>query len=162
GLAMRIAFYAPLKSPNHPVPSGDRQMARTLMAALIRAGHSVGLASELRAFSPSSAVGAHDEIKETARSEIERIAAHWMHDTPPDLWFTYHPYYKAPDFIGPELTRRFGLPYVTAEASWSERRVVDGWAESQAVVAESVRHAAVNICMRQKDRRGLQDIAPTA
>ena len=49
---MRIAFYAPLKSPNHPVPSGDRLMARLLIAALQRAGHDVeiciGVAQLLR------------------------------------------------------------------------------------------------------------------
>ena len=27
---MKIGFYAPLKSPDHPVPSGDRRMARLL------------------------------------------------------------------------------------------------------------------------------------
>ena len=31
---MRLAFYAPLKPPDHPVPSGDRRMAQLLMAAL--------------------------------------------------------------------------------------------------------------------------------
>ncbi len=31
---MKIAFHAPLKSPDHPVPSGDRQMARMLIEAL--------------------------------------------------------------------------------------------------------------------------------
>ncbi len=35
--AMRIAFYAPLKPPDHPVPSGDRRMARLLIAALAAA-----------------------------------------------------------------------------------------------------------------------------
>jgi glycosyltransferase involved in cell wall biosynthesis len=157
---MRIAFYAPLKSPNHPVPSGDRQMARMLMAALIRAGHAVGIVSELRAFSASSATGAHDEVKRVAQQEVARIAAHWARETPPDLWFCYHPYYKAPDFIGPELSHRFGIPYVTVEASWSSRRSVDGWAESQKVVADGVRQAAVNICVRIKDREGLKNIAP--
>ena len=47
---MRIAFYAPLKSPDHPVPSGDRQMARLLVAALRHAGHDVEIASELRSY----------------------------------------------------------------------------------------------------------------
>ncbi len=28
---MRVAFYAPLKWPDHPVPSGDRQIARALL-----------------------------------------------------------------------------------------------------------------------------------
>src|SRR5258705_179814 len=30
---MRIAFYAPLKPPSHPVPSGDRRIARLLLQA---------------------------------------------------------------------------------------------------------------------------------
>ncbi len=45
---MRIAFYAPMKSPHHPVPSGDRLMARLLIRALEMAGHSVELLSEFR------------------------------------------------------------------------------------------------------------------
>ena len=35
---MRIAFYAPMKPPDDPRPSGDRTMARLLMAALREAG----------------------------------------------------------------------------------------------------------------------------
>jgi len=46
---MRIAFYAPMKPPDHPVPSGDRRMARLLLAALRRGGHQVSLASRIRA-----------------------------------------------------------------------------------------------------------------
>ncbi|MGG2478788.1 glycosyltransferase family 4 protein, partial [Rhizobium sp. BR5] len=47
---MKIAFYSPLKSPNHPVPSGDRLMARLLMKAMTMGGHDVFVASELRSF----------------------------------------------------------------------------------------------------------------
>ena len=45
---MQVAFFAPLKAPTHPVPSGDRQMARNLMALLGAQGAGVILASELR------------------------------------------------------------------------------------------------------------------
>ena len=47
---MTIAFYAPLKPPTHPVPSGDRRMARLLMAALNHAGFSVDLCCRFRSF----------------------------------------------------------------------------------------------------------------
>ena len=47
---MRIAFHAPLKPPDHPVPSGDRRMAQLLMAALAARGHEVALATRLRSF----------------------------------------------------------------------------------------------------------------
>ena len=45
---MRVAFYAPLKAPDHPVPSGDRTIARLLIAALRRGGAEVEIASRLR------------------------------------------------------------------------------------------------------------------
>jgi glycosyltransferase involved in cell wall biosynthesis len=159
---MRIAFYAPLKSPNHPVPSGDRQMARMLVAALRSSGHDVEIISELRSFSGSSAPGAHDEARQAAEVEIARISGTWSSGSAPDLWFCYHPYYKAPDFIGPILSRRFRLHYVTAEASWSRRRAVGGWRDSQVFIEEAVRHAALNICFREKDQAGLWSIAPEA
>lgn len=159
---MRIWFYAPLKSPNHPVPSGDRQMARMLVAALRRAGHEVEIASEMRSFSASSAEGAYDAFRDEARVEIERISQDWSCAAVPDTWFCYHPYYKAPDLLGPTLTQQFGLPTVTVEASWSVRRNIGAWLENQALVAEAVRQAAVNICFREKDQAGLWSIAPEA
>ena len=157
---MRIAFYAPLKSPDHPVPSGDRLMARLLVAALRHAGHDVEIASQLRSYAGSSADGAHDQAKSAADKEIARLSLEWSNGRAPDLWFCYHPYSKAPDLIGPALSRQFGLAYVTAEASYSVRRNIGAWADSQVLVAEAVRQAAVNICLRQKDRAGLLTIAP--
>lgn len=159
---MRIAFHAPLKSPNHPVPSGDRQMARMLVAALRRAGHDVEIASELRSFSASSAADAYDAVHGEARAEIERIAQLWSGGAVPDMWFCYHPYYKAPDLLGPPLAQRFDVPMVTVEASWSVRRNVGAWTRNQTLVAEAVRQAAVNICFREKDQAGLWSIAPEA
>ena len=47
---MRIAFYAPLKPPGHPTPSGDRRIARLFLEALRRAGHQPFVASRLRSF----------------------------------------------------------------------------------------------------------------
>ncbi len=44
----RVAFYAPLKAPDHPVPSGERTMARLLLRALDAAGFAPDLASTLR------------------------------------------------------------------------------------------------------------------
>ena len=46
---LRIAFYAPLKSPDHPDPSGDRTVARLLLQALKKSGAEVKIASRFRA-----------------------------------------------------------------------------------------------------------------
>jgi len=159
---MRIAYYAPLKSPDHPVPSGDRQMARMLKAALELAGYTVELASEFRSFSSNPTAESHAAALAEAEREIARLSALWETGKKPDLWFCYHPYYKAPDLLGPALSSRFSIPYVTAEASYSARRNTGIWAENQARLAETVRRAALNICFTARDRDGLAEIAPQA
>ncbi|QKD01634.1 glycosyltransferase family 4 protein [Mesorhizobium loti] len=159
---MRIAFYAPLKSPNHPVVSGDRQMARMLVQALQHGGHSVELASELRFYLRQPEPKSFDTLKIEARDEAARLKTLWHRDGKPDLWFCYHPYYKAPDLIGPELAQAFAVPYVTAEASYSRRRNAGLWADSQGLVARAIEKAALNICFTQRDRQGLTDAIPQA
>lgn len=158
---MKIAFYSPLKSPDHPVPSGDRLMARLLIDALVRAGHEVAVASHLRSFSAGPDGEGRAAIEQAAGAEVERLSALWQAaGRAPDSWFCYHPYYKAPDLIGPELARRFGLAYVTAEASYSNRRNQGLWAENQQRLAQTIGQAAVNICLTRRDRDGLAAAIP--
>lgn len=159
---MRIAYYAPLKSPDHPVPSGDRLMARMLRAALERAGHRVVLESGLRSYcrDPDDNAAA-SAITVAAEAERRRIAAAWGQD-PPKVWLTYHPYYKSPDLIGPPLARAYRLPYLTIECSYSARRNRGVWAAGQAAVLEGLRQAAANICLTARDREGIAAAAPDA
>ncbi|MBB3383476.1 MULTISPECIES: glycosyltransferase family 4 protein [unclassified Rhizobium] len=157
---MKIAFYAPLKSPAHPVPSGDRLMARQIIAALKMAGHQVDVASELRSFTPTPDAGPRVKIARQAKSEEEQLLKQWQHTASPDLWFTYHPYYKTPDLIGPFVAGRLNIPYVTAEASYSRRHDETGWHENQRLIADAVRLAAVNLCFTERDRIGLVDAIP--
>lgn len=155
---MRIAFYAPLKSPDHPTPSGDRLMARQLMAALRGAGHEVTLASSLRAYvgHPEDAAG-FQAVARAASAETARLATVWDR-VRPDLWFSYHTYYKSPDLIGPPLCARFGVPHVTVETSYSERRNLGVWAKMQALSLAGARAAAVNLCFTARDERGLRAV----
>ncbi|TRB04738.1 glycosyltransferase family 1 protein [Agrobacterium tumefaciens] len=157
---MKIAFYSPLKSPNHPVPSGDRLMARLLMRAMTMGGHEVFVASELRSFLKQADDPARRSLTSSAELEIETITDRWRRDGPPDLWFCYHPYYKAPDLLGPELARRFGIPYVTAEASYSPKRNAMGWQAIQDGLLAALNAAAVNICFTERDREGLLRAQP--
>ncbi|SMO65966.1 glycosyltransferase family 4 protein [Paracoccus laeviglucosivorans] len=154
---MHIAFYAPLKSPDHPVPSGDRAMARLLMQALRLAGHRVSLVSQMRVFLREP-VGL-DQAMALADEEWARIVATW---DAPDLFLCYHPYYKSPDLLGPVLCRDYDLPYVTIEASWSQRRNQGDWARTQELVAAGVRQAALNISMTGRDALGLQALGVCA
>ncbi|WP_274626767.1 glycosyltransferase family 4 protein [Arvimicrobium flavum] len=159
---MRIAFYAPLKSPNHPVVSGDRQVARLMIRALELAGHTVEVASELRAYMPEPDENRFRELMKDAEGEAQRLRSTWRSASAPDLWFTYHPYYKSPDLIGPRLAKEFSIPYVTLEASYSARRSIGAWKEAQARVVAGVRQAAVNLCLTQRDHDGLSAAVPDA
>lgn len=159
---MRIAFYAPLKAPNHPVPSGDRQMARLLLRALHLAGFTADVVSNLRAFTPDPDPQAFAPVLQAAADEKTRLAALWRAGDKPDLWFTYHPYYKAPDLLGPDLARHLAVPYVTAEASYAGKRDRQGWAERQALIRDAIGLARLNLCFTERDRAGLAKAVPEA
>ena len=132
---MRIAFYAPLKPPHHPAPSGDRRMARLLMAALGK--HDVHLASRLRSYD-----GAGNGVRQRRIQKLgERLAARLVRrygDRRPDLWFTYHLYHKAPDWLGPAVSRALAIPYVVAEASHAPKQQGGPWALGHAAVGEAL------------------------
>ena len=135
-----VAFYAPLKAPDHPNPSGDRLLARLLMAALAEAGFDVRIASTLRS---RDAIG--DPLRQQRLASLgqrlaRRLIRHWRRQQwQPRLWFTYHLYYKAPDWIGPAVCRELGIPYVCAEASWAGSRAAGPWALSHQSVSEALR-----------------------
>lgn len=167
---MTIAFYAPLKSPHHAIPSGDRLMGRQLIQALTIAGYDVTLMSELRSYLSQPDLPM-EERSQAAAAEVERIAALWEAATKagdggraalPSAWITYHPYYKSPDLIGPPLCRRFGIPYVTVESSYSRRRNIGNWTEAQEMVADGARLAAANLCLTRRDLEGLAANVPEA
>ena len=153
---MRIAFYAPMKPPDHQVPSGDREMARNLMAAMRAQGDAVEVASRFVSYSSAPSSGQLDALKVAAADEAARLLAQWQAPgAAPQLWMTYHPYYKSPDLLGPSLCRALNIPYVTAEASYAGKRDRDAWAPFQAEVVGALRQAAVNFAMTAQDQDGL-------
>ncbi|MBM3522779.1 MAG: glycosyltransferase family 4 protein, partial [Alphaproteobacteria bacterium] len=101
---MRVAFYAPLKPPDHPVPSGDRRMARLLIEALREAGHEPELVSRFRSYDGAGSPQRQMRVAAVglglAKRLIRRFAKRSF-DARPRAWITYHLYYKAPDWLGP-------------------------------------------------------------
>ena len=159
----RIAFYAPLKPPDHEVPSGDRRVARLLLEALNRAGHEPFIASRLRSFDPAGANQA--QFAATAGRTAEELIECWRArpDTAPDLWFTYHLYHKAPDWLGPSVTRALGIPYIVVEASVAMKRADGPWVTGHRAVVEALRQAALVIGINPADRDGVTPfVAPGA
>lgn len=104
---MKIAFYCPNKPLSHPLPSGDLIIARGIHDALNRLGHDC--------------------------REVVRFRSRWFWQTTggwmragwsfvfalcrclrfkPDIWLTYHSYYKSPDILGPWICRLLRIPYL--------------------------------------------------
>jgi glycosyltransferase involved in cell wall biosynthesis len=154
---MRIAFYAPLKPPDHETPSGDRRVARLLMDALRLAGHEPVLASHLRSFDPIGRAFRQKKLAAHGRQAAERLIARWRArpDTAPGLWFTYHLHYKAPDYIGPQVAAALGVPYVVAEASFAKKRAGGPWDIGHRAVEAALRRADLAIGLNSADREGV-------
>ena len=154
---MRIAFYAPLKAPDHPTPSGDRLIAGLLVRALERAGHEVALASRLRTFD-----GVGDRARQRRLARIGRAEARWLIDRwlgsprAPRCWFTYHLYHKAPDWIGPRVSARLRIPYLVAEASYAPKQAQGAWRHGHRAVAAALARASRVIALNPHDVPGLE------
>lgn len=161
-MATRVAFYAPLKSPNHPIPSGDREIARLMMRALRLAGFQVDLMSEVISYQKRPSRELFETRQRSVEAERGRLTEAFVSDAGarPDLWFTYHPYCKAPDWLGPPLCRRFAIPYVTAEACRTRQANDIDWQEARAAVQDAVRFARVNFVLKESDWAYLEGFMP--
>lgn len=158
---MRVAFYAPMKPPGHPVPSGDRRMARLLIEALRRGGHEVRLASRLRSWDPGLDPARPGRIEALGARVADRLIRRWRGAPDrPDLWFTYHLYHKAPDWLGPPVAEVLGIPYVAAEASHAPRRAEGPWAAGHRAAEAAIRRAAALITFSERDAAGLASLVP--
>ena len=102
--AMKVAFYAPLKSPDHPGAVGRPPARAGVVASAARRGATRHASLALSQLRPGAAMPIR-------QARIARVwASGWRSDWSrryrrradrPDVWFTYHLYHKAPDFLGP-------------------------------------------------------------
>ena len=161
---MRIAFYAPLKAPGQGfAPSGDRRVAGLLMAALAHSGERVELVSTFRSYDADGDQERQQALRAQGETLGRTLASQWR-DRPrgerPDLWFTYHLYYKAPDWLGPIVASALRVPYVIAEASYAAKRAGGPWALGHESSAAAIRQAALLVCPTRDDIAGLRELVP--
>jgi hypothetical protein len=156
---MRIAFHAPLKPPDHPVPSGDRRMARALFELLGRLGHGVELACPFRTYDRDG-----DSLRQTRLRELGgRLAHRLAKRLRADCWLTYHCYHKAPDWLGPVVTRALDMPYLIAEPSFAGKQTGGRWAVGHEGARRAFAAADVLLAMTEDDAEGLAGlVAPPA
>ena len=159
-MRVRIAFYAPLKPPTHVTPSGDRRVAGLLMDALERFADKVELVSTFRSFDADGELARQEALRRQGERLASRMIEQWRAapDTRPDLWFTYHVYYKAPDWLGPAVSAALGIPYVIAEASYAQKRASGPWAIGHDAAASAIGAARLVISPSRDDVEGLKEL----
>ena len=113
---MKIIFYAPFKPLGHAHPSGDLVTATGIFDFLVQSGHQVFPASNLRCRWIYWKPWLWLKLIRERRQVVQEFS-----DTPADLWFTYHSYYKAPDLLGPAVSRKLNIPYVIFQGIYSTK-----------------------------------------
>lgn len=156
---MRLAFYTPMKRADDPVASGDRTMARALLAALGEIGAQVDQPCELRSRDGKGDSAVQAALIAQADALLPDLIARgrradWR------AWLTYHSYYKAPDLVGPAVARALGIPYLLVEATRARKRLGGPW-DAFAQRAEAACEAAgVIFYLTEQDHEALAAYAP--
>ena len=158
---MRVLLHTPLKAPDSLVPSGDREMARGLKRLLERLGHRVVMPAASRVAPGAPPVATHLALERRARAQAARLIARWRalpahHPERFDLWFTYHCYYRKPDWLGPVVTRALGIPYVIAEASHAPRRTQGPTRVGHRAVERALAAADLVLTVNPRDIAGVK------
>jgi glycosyltransferase involved in cell wall biosynthesis len=153
-----VAFYAPLKPPGHPVPSGDRRMARLLIRALRQTDREVELASRLRAYDRDGDAERQARIQRLGERQAARLIERFERRPEgrrPGAWITYHGYHKSPDWLGPAVSAALGLPYLLIETSFAPKQAGGPWAAGHAQTRSAIRRADLLLAMTAVDQAGL-------
>ena len=78
----------------------------------------------------------------------------------PECWFTYHLYYKAPDWLGPAVSRALGIPYLVAEASVAPKRAGGPWDLGHRASLAALGQASAVITLNPNDAACLPETCP--
>jgi glycosyltransferase involved in cell wall biosynthesis len=154
----RLLFFAPLKAPDHPTPSGDRTMGRLLMRALRQAGFEVELASRLRTRVAAPSLSAQYAKRDKCFAAADRLVARERRKPKAQrarAFFTYHLYYKAVDWIGPRVAAALDIPYLVAEASHAPKRAKSEWAFNHDGAEAAIKAADAIFCLNPGDKECL-------
>lgn len=157
-----IAFYAPIKPPDHHIPSGDRLIAQNIFKALDMSGANVELASRYIAYSKRPDETILEQKRLGAEEEAKSLLDYYMSLEPasrPQIWVTYHPYCKAPDWIGPIISKALNIPYVTIEAAKTgQGGAEDFWKPWREEAQVGIRKADLHLVFKPSDEKYLFEL----
>lgn len=142
-------------------PSGDRQMARLLMAALGRAGFTVETASVFASYDGTGDASRQRRLEALGRTVAATLIRRYrrLEDSErPDLWFTYHLYHKAPDWLGPAVSRALRIPYVVAEASHAPKQRNGPWSDGFTAAGAAIAAADLVFNINRADAAAVRQL----
>lgn len=153
------AFYAPMKPPDDPVPSGDRAMAQALQLAFAEAGLKTEVVSRFRSRDGKGDPARQQELIRQAETERARLvaqgrSANWR------VWVTYHNYYKAPDLLGPQVAAALDIPYILIESTRARKRLQGPWAVFAKAAEAATDAAAAVLYLTERDAEALHAYRP--
>ena len=114
---MNICFYTPFKPLFHVHPSGDLVTATGIFNYLDQRGHQVIPVSDFRCRWIYWKPWHWPKLLQETRRVVRQYSRNGM-----DLWLTYHSYYKAPDLLGPSVSKKMAIPYVIFQGIYSTKR----------------------------------------
>jgi glycosyltransferase involved in cell wall biosynthesis len=129
-----------------------------LMAALGRAGHEVRLASAFRAYEGRGDTARMERLGNVGGRLGARLAARLRRrpvNERPEVFFTYHLYDKAPDWIGPVVAASLRIPYVVAEATINTARAQGALAIGHRAALAALSAADAVVELNPADRAGV-------
>jgi glycosyltransferase involved in cell wall biosynthesis len=159
---MRVAFYSPMAEPDAQIASGVQRMGVLLQKALSAAGADVFQPELVRTYE-GRGDGARQRALKDASARVAEALLHGISEgrvARPDLWFSYHVYYKSPDWIGPVVARALQIPYLIAEGSHAPKRAGGPWALGHEGTTAALQAADRLLAMTAFDRFCLDQIAP--
>jgi glycosyltransferase involved in cell wall biosynthesis len=154
---LTILFYAPFKPLGHRHPSGDLVIATGLYQYLEDRGHRLQVASTLRA----RWIYWKPWMLPRFLAARRRLRHRRLPFGSPDLWLTYHAYYKGPDLLGPSISAARNIPYVVFQGAYATKyrrdiRTVPGFYLNRTSL-QAARHVFVN---KQVDLVNLTRLLP--
>lgn len=115
--SMKISYYMPFKTMGHQNPSGDLIIGTEIFDHIQQKGNTIEIVSKLRArwiyYNPVNLIKLFFERRHVVKK---------LQSSPPDIWLSYHSYYKAPDLLGPYCCRKLTIPYVIFQGIYSTKR----------------------------------------
>lgn len=117
GISMKIAFYMPFKPLGHKNPSGDLIIGTELYQFLGANSEKIRLVSTFRC----RWIYLKPYLWPMLVIEILKVIR-YCRKMQPNIWVSYHTYYKAPDIIGPLCCWLLNIPYVVFQGIYSTKR----------------------------------------